>query len=108
MGRWSEKDKARLRQNLEEFEEALAMSTEDVLSILDNSSLSDVERRMKKVVGFWCSRELSHIRDPCEVFQMLRKVQARYRLVNINKGLEACFHCTPIIQGLSYVFVSKW
>ena len=76
VGRWSERDKARVSQNLTELEAALAFTPEDVLALLDNSSLSQTERRMKNVVGHWSSRGLSNMRDPCEVFQMLRILRA--------------------------------
>ena len=51
---------------------ATCLSEEQIKSLLDNSDLTPETARMKLVLGLWCSRGLSSLRAPCEVFQKVR------------------------------------
>ena len=62
VGRWSQKDKNRAVENLKQLREASALSSDDLVLIFDNSSLTQVEIRMKSLVGHWCSRGVNILR----------------------------------------------
>ena len=62
VGRWSQKDKNRAAENLKQLQEASALSSDDLVLIFDNSSLTQVEIRMKSLVGHWCSRRVNILR----------------------------------------------
>ena len=44
VGRWSQRDRRTVLRNLSELQHQLSLSSEDILSILDNSSLTEIER----------------------------------------------------------------
>ena len=57
---------------------------------------------MKVVLGFWCSRGLSTLRDPCEVFQKLRIQISRESPAMVVTGNEDSVEFCNILDCADY------